>query len=56
MARGDRLLAVELKRKPRKPDAAQIAWLDALRAAGADARIVYVPEDMQALCAELVQR
>lgn len=56
LVRGRRLLCLELKRRPRKPDPAQLAWLDALTLAGADARIVYVPDDLNAICTELVQQ
>lgn len=50
------VLAVELKRKPRKPTPEQVAWIDTLCQAGVDARIVYVPDGLDALCAELVAR
>jgi len=49
-----RLLVVELKRAPRQPTDEQRAWLAALTAAGVDARLVYVPDDLDALLAELV--
>lgn len=55
LARGPRLLAIELKRRPNKPTAAQVVWLDALKAAGVDARLVFVPDELDALCAELVR-
>jgi len=56
LCRGEQLLAIELKRKPRKPTTDQLAWLTALTTAGADARVVYVPEQLHALCQELANR
>lgn len=50
-----RCLIVELKRRPNKPSKDQVAWLAALTAAGADARVVIVPEQQQALIDELHQ-
>lgn len=51
-----RLLVVELKRRPRRPTHEQQAWLDALSAAGVDARLVYVPDQLDDLLAELTER
>lgn len=48
-----KVIAIELKRHPRKPSAEQIHWLAALSAAGVDARLVYVPEGMDGLIQEL---
>lgn len=56
MVRGTRVLAVELKRRPRKIDGAQLLWLRAFTRAGVDARLVYVPEQLDDLVAELVAR
>lgn len=42
------LLFVELKRKPRKPDVAQLKWLEALTRAGTVAQVVWVPEGVDA--------
>ena len=51
-----RLIVVELKRKPNKPSADQLAWLDAFRSAGVDARLTYVPEELDELLVELTSR
>ena len=51
-----RLIVIELKRKPNTPSADQLAWLDAFRAAGVDARLTYVPEELTALLRELAAR
>ena len=56
LCRGSRLMALELKRWPRTPDPAQLDWLAALALAGADARVVYVPDELDALCQELANR
>jgi len=48
-----RALALELKRRPNKPTPEQMSWLLALELAGIDARLVYVPDDLHALVAEL---
>lgn len=47
------LLAIELKRRPNKVTPEQHRWLVALRLAGVDARVVWVPDEMDALIAEL---
>jgi len=39
---------VELKRRPNVLAPEQLAWADGLRAAGADWRVVYVPEEQDA--------
>lgn len=49
-----RVLVVELKRRPNKPTPDQASWLLALELAGIDARLVYVPDELNALLAELV--
>jgi hypothetical protein len=49
-----RALALELKRRPNRPTPEQASWLLALELAGIDARLVYVPDDLDALVAELV--
>jgi VRR-NUC domain len=56
LVRGERILAVELKRTPNKPEPEQVVWLEVLAAAGVDARLVWVPEEMDDLVAELVRR
>lgn len=48
-----RLIVIELKRRPRKPTVDQLAWLAAFIDAGVDARLVYVPEQLDELLAEL---
>lgn len=52
---GRRPLALELKRKPNKPTPEQASWLLVLELAGIDARLVHVPDDLDALVAELVR-
>lgn len=47
-------MALELKRRPRRPTVDQELWLAALAGAGIDARLVYVPDDLDALVRELV--
>lgn len=47
-------MALELKRRPRRPTVEQVRWLAALTAVGIDARLVYVPEELDALVLELV--
>lgn len=49
------LYVVELKRKPHRPDPAQLVWLEALRACGVDADVIYVPEEQDQLI-ELLSR
>lgn len=44
---------VELKRKPNKLEHDQAVWGDRLLAAGADWRIVWVPEEQETFLAEL---
>jgi len=46
-------LVVELKRRPRKVDAAQQTWLDVLAAAGVTTGVVWVPEGVDAFLDEL---
>lgn len=48
LVREGTLLIRELKRLPNKPTPEQNRWLDALRACGVDADVLYVPEEMQA--------
>jgi hypothetical protein len=45
---------VELKRKPNVLAPPQLAWADTLRAAGADYRLVWVPEGLDDFVQELV--
>ena len=47
-------MALELKRRPNKPTTAQRVWLMMLVGAGIDARLVFVPDELDDLCAELV--
>jgi VRR-NUC domain len=49
-----RVLVVEIKRKPNKVTPEQTRWLAALTEAGVDARLAWVPEQLDELCAELV--
>jgi VRR-NUC domain len=49
-----RSLFLELKRRPNRPTTEQSSWLLALTLADLDARLVYVPDDLDALVAELV--
>ena len=51
--RRERLLFIELKRKPNHPTLAQETWIAALQAAGAWARVLYVPEQMDEVLALL---
>lgn len=51
-----RAMAIELKRKPRRVTPEQMVWLTVLGAGGIDARLVYVPEGLDAIVAELVER
>jgi VRR-NUC domain len=48
------LMALELKVKPNRPTPEQLSWLLVLELCGVDARLVYVPEQLDELCAELV--
>ena len=48
-----RCLLVELKRKPNKIEAPQQRWHDALGAAGLPVQVWWVPEELDARCAEL---
>jgi hypothetical protein len=50
------VLFVELKRGPNKLEPAQAAWGEALIAAGAVWRLVWVPEDLDRFCQELADR
>lgn len=54
-ARPGRVLAIELKRRPNKPTGDQVVWLDLLRSGGIDARLVWVPDQMDALIKELTE-
>ena len=56
LVRGWRILFVELKRKPNRVEPAQQTWLTTLTAAGAEARVVWVPEGLDEFLAELVAR
>jgi len=50
-----RKMALELKRHPRRPTPEQSSWLLVLALGEAiDARVVYVPDELDALVAELV--
>lgn len=48
-----RIWFVELKRKPNKVDDPQQHWLAALTLAGADARVVWVPDGQQSFIDEM---
>jgi hypothetical protein len=48
-----RVIVVELKRRPNRPTAAQRLWLDAIAGAGVDARLAWMPDDLDDLVAEL---
>jgi VRR-NUC domain-containing protein len=50
------VLFVELKRKPNRLDPDQKRWGEALREAGAEWRVVWVPEQLDAFCQELADR
>lgn len=50
------VLFVELKRKPNRIEPAQERWHTALRAAGLDVRVCWVPEEMDDLLATIVGR
>lgn len=56
LCRAPRILFVELKRRPNKATPAQTRWLDALDNGinGVEARVVWVPEEMDGLIAELI--
>lgn len=56
LVRGGRMIVAELKRRPNKVTDSQRIWLEWLARAGVDARVVWVPDDVDALCAELVGR
>jgi hypothetical protein len=51
-----RLIVAELKRPGNKPTPEQLAWLVELRIAGVDARLVLVPDELDALLEELARR
>jgi len=51
-----RLIMLELKRRPNTPTVEQSEWLAELRSAGVDARLAYVPEELEAIIAELARR
>lgn len=54
LARPGRLLIVELKRKPNRVEPAQQVWLDLLSTIpGVQTQVVWVPEELDALCALL---
>jgi hypothetical protein len=50
------VLFVELKRSPNRLELEQLRWRQALVEAGAVWRLVWVPEQLDAFCAELVAR
>lgn len=45
--RGDRALAVELKRAGNKPTTEQHDWLDAMRQTGIESHVITMPADLQ---------
>ena len=48
------VVIVELKRKPNRVEPEQQRWLDVLTASGFDARVVWVPEELDVFCAWLI--
>lgn len=56
LVRGPRILAIELKRRPNKVESAQQIWIDALTRSGVDARVVWVPEQLDELVLQLTRR
>lgn len=48
-----RVFVYELKRKPNGPTSDQLAWIALLKQAGIDARVAYVPEELQAILDDL---
>jgi hypothetical protein len=50
-----RILFVELKRHPAKVKPEQLAWGTALTAAGADWRVIWVPEQQDEFCQYLAE-
>jgi hypothetical protein len=56
LVRGDRVMVVELKRKPNRVEDEQRAWLDALSAAGVETRVCWVPEGQDEFIKELTKR
>lgn len=46
---------IELKRRPKQPTEAQLVWIAALNAAGCQAAVRYVPEDLEAILEDLTQ-
>ena len=54
--RPPQLLVIELKRPPNRTTPQQDHWLDAFRAFGIDAEVIYVPDEMQQLCQMLATR
>ena len=57
LVRGTRALFLELKRRPGgRVTAGQVSWQERLIAAGLDARVVWLPDELDALLAELTER
>lgn len=56
LMRPPQLLVIELKRPPNRTTPQQDRWLDAFRACGIDAEVIYVPDEMQQLCQMLATR
>lgn len=56
LVRGQEFLIVELKRHPNKLEPDQERWLAALSFAGVDARVVWVPEQMDDFCQWLADK
>lgn len=56
LVRDGQLLIVELKRHPNKVEPSQQIWLDSLRAAGVNALVLWVPDEMQAFIDHILPR
>jgi hypothetical protein len=52
----ERVIFAELKRRPNQLTPEQRAWLGALSLAGADARLILLPDDLDTFCTELVSK
>lgn len=51
-----RVMAIELKRRPNKPTPDQASWHLVLELGPVDMRVVYVPDDVPALLADITAR
>jgi hypothetical protein len=50
----DRLIIAELKIRGRKLTTDQTIWIETLRTAGIDARVIQLPDHLDAFCTELI--